>query len=837
MSAEAVADDGFPVLPEDMGARHESDLSASDQIVDEQVPGQNGEVGISAQPPQPSTNTSLPPAPHLPSPPASIPTASSLSGSSSTICWSNLEPWMDHQYVSQVCTILGWHPISVRVPRIAPDRTGSSGANNDGYCYLTFPSPVHAKQVLDKIRSLKGMTMPNSSKPFEVDFVSDLVLEQTAPPTGPAPPSAGQLAKRGPFSIFVGDLAPEVSNSDLLAVFRNPVLGLRNDRTPKFVQPFSSVVSSYILTDPVTHVSKGYGFVRFLDEKDQTRALIEMNGLYCLTRPMRISPANDTITTRLANASRALPTSVTGPASFHFPPPPPPPTAPLSVSALIAAGATPALAPAPDPTPEPTVTPTTPPPVAGRDAVQEFLQILTQLAGQTSGSGPSLSGQTLAPLAHQLVQTPNLAEAARAQQAQAHATMNSAINPSAYQHASFQPQSDPYNTTIFAGGLSNAITDETLKSLFGPFGDIHYVKVLVGKGCGFVQFLRKPDAQKAMDTMQGFPIGDGKRLRLSWGTGPYKAAQAATATQAVAEMQQQPLPPVSPPPPQPQLQPPYLPRPAQGSQISPPRPQSLAGLTHEQAIALLAQYGYFDQPKPQHQQPQTQPQAQPNIHSRSLNSPVPPFSSNVYTGPFSSPTNHNYKTPSNANTFPPPAFYQSSSITPSNRGFSPYSTHDTSHGFAPDKNGTLPYPLTGPSSPISNSSAGLPPLRYPGPAVGYPSLGGAGTSPSNDGSLIMAERRTTTPPYTNTFAPPMGPLNSSPTKPPRFTPEANSGVISRPTSMNMEGWDVSSLSLRPTSLGSSSPPRQVNSSNSEDVGTIGGLMANMKLDGNANPGV
>lgn len=42
------------------------------------------------------------------------------------------------------------------------------------------------------------------------------------------------------------------------------------------------------------------------------------------------------------------------------------------------------------------------------------------------------------------------------------------------------------------------------------------VKVPVGKHCGFVQFVRKADAEKAIEKMQGFPIG-GSRIRLSWG--------------------------------------------------------------------------------------------------------------------------------------------------------------------------------------------------------------------------------------------------------------------------------------------------------------------------------
>ena len=55
--------------------------------------------------------------------------------------------------------------------------------------------------------------------------------------------------------------------------------------------------------------------------------------------------------------------------------------------------------------------------------------------------------------------------------------------------------------------------------IFAFFGFYHgfvQVKVPVGKHCGFVQFVRKADAERAIEKMQGFPIG-GSRIRLSWG--------------------------------------------------------------------------------------------------------------------------------------------------------------------------------------------------------------------------------------------------------------------------------------------------------------------------------
>lgn len=68
---------------------------------------------------------------------------------------------------------------------------------------------------------------------------------------------------------------------------------------------------------------------------------------------------------------------------------------------------------------------------------------------------------------------------------------------------------DLTNTTLFIGGLSASVTEDELHSLFGRFGDIIYVKIPPGKGCGFVQYVLRPVAEVAMATMQsqvGHPL-------------------------------------------------------------------------------------------------------------------------------------------------------------------------------------------------------------------------------------------------------------------------------------------------------------------------------------------
>lgn len=101
-------------------------------------------------------------------------------------------------------------------------------------------------------------------------------------------------------SIFVGDLAPDVTDYLLQETFR--------------VQ-YPSVRGAKVVTDPNTGRSKGYGFVKFADEAERNRAMTEMNGVYCSTRPMRISAATPKKT---AGFQQQLPTAK-GDYNFFFP--------------------------------------------------------------------------------------------------------------------------------------------------------------------------------------------------------------------------------------------------------------------------------------------------------------------------------------------------------------------------------------------------------------------------------------------------------------------------------------------------------------------------------------
>ncbi|KUJ22581.1 RNA-binding domain-containing protein [Mollisia scopiformis] len=315
----------------------------------------------------------------------------SVSGDAKTTLWmGELEPWIDENFIRSVWFGMGE---SVNVKMIRDKFSG-----NAGYCFIDFSSPAAAAKAL----SLNGSMIPNTSRPFKLNWASGGGL-------------ADRRDDRGPeFSIFVGDLGPEVNEYVLVSLFQ---------------ARFPSCKSAKIMTDPISGMSRGYGFVRFADEGDQQRALTEMQGVYCGNRPMRISTATP------KNKSGG------GPAGM---------------------------------------------PMQGG------------MGGGQQMAAPGMYGMGAPP-------------------------------PLGYYGAP-QPMNqftDPNNTTVFVGGLSGYVTEDELRSFFQGFGEITYVKIPPGKGCGFVQFVQRHAAEMAINQMQGYPIGN-SRVRLSWGRSQNNSGPAGT---------------------------------------------------------------------------------------------------------------------------------------------------------------------------------------------------------------------------------------------------------------------------------------------------------------------
>ncbi|KAL4386246.1 hypothetical protein GQ457_09G001400 [Hibiscus cannabinus] len=268
-----------------------------------------------------------------------------------TLWIGDLQYYMDENYLLS-CFAQTGEVASVKV--IRNKQTGQV----EGYGFIEFVSRAAAERVL---QTYNGAPMPNGESNYRLNWASF---------------GSGDKRDESPeFTIFVGDLAADVTDYMLQETFR---------------AHFQSVKGAKVVIDRATGRTKGYGFVRFGDETEYNRAMSEMNGAFCSTRPMRIGPATNK---------------------------------------------------------------------------------------KTTGAAPQY--------------------------------------PAASSQGN-QNENDPNNTTIFVGNLDSNVTEDHLREVFSPYGQLVHVKIPQNKRCGFVQFADRSCAEEALQILNGTQLG-GQSIRLSWG--------------------------------------------------------------------------------------------------------------------------------------------------------------------------------------------------------------------------------------------------------------------------------------------------------------------------------
>ncbi|HBL25178.1 MAG TPA: RNA-binding protein [Deltaproteobacteria bacterium] len=68
-------------------------------------------------------------------------------------------------------------------------------------------------------------------------------------------------------------------------------------------------------------------------------------------------------------------------------------------------------------------------------------------------------------------------------------------------------------TKLYVGNLSYSVTSERLRELFAGYGEVGEVRVIEGKGFGFVEMAAKDDAEKAKQALNGMDF-EGRTLRI-----------------------------------------------------------------------------------------------------------------------------------------------------------------------------------------------------------------------------------------------------------------------------------------------------------------------------------
>ncbi|KAF5176665.1 Polyadenylate-binding protein rbp47 [Thalictrum thalictroides] len=170
-----------------------------------------------------------------------------------TIWIGDLHYWMDETYLNSCFGQTG-EVSSIKVIR------NKQTAQSEGYGFVEFISRAAAEKIL---QSYNGALMPSTEQPFRLNWASFSTGERRS--------EVGS-----DHSIFVGDLAPDVSDTLLQETFASR---------------YQSVKGAKVVIDANTGRSKGYGFVRFGDDNERSRAINEMNGVFCSSRAMRIGVA------------------------------------------------------------------------------------------------------------------------------------------------------------------------------------------------------------------------------------------------------------------------------------------------------------------------------------------------------------------------------------------------------------------------------------------------------------------------------------------------------------------------------------------------------------------
>jgi RNA recognition motif-containing protein len=182
-----------------------------------------------------------------------------LNNTSSKTLWiGEIDSWMDEKFLIKVFSEYA----NVKNIKVIRDKVSGT---NQGYGFVEFESPEVASYILD---NCNGCLIPNSNKTFKLNWATFSAGKMHA--------LLGGSVNSQEYTIYVCDLDLNVSEEMLKEIFE---------------KLYPSVVSSKLIVDPISKISKGYGFVKFQDYNESQKAIIEMNGKYIFSKPIKTNQA------------------------------------------------------------------------------------------------------------------------------------------------------------------------------------------------------------------------------------------------------------------------------------------------------------------------------------------------------------------------------------------------------------------------------------------------------------------------------------------------------------------------------------------------------------------
>ncbi|KAF5297925.1 hypothetical protein FQA39_LY11910 [Lamprigera yunnana] len=200
----------------------------------------------------------------------------------------SLEPYMTETFIITAFRKMGENPLNVKVMR--NKFTGEPA----GYCFVHFANDEEAIDAMHKLNG-KPITGTNPVVRFRLNNASN----------------TGRNLLDREFSVWVGDLSPDVDDYNLYRIFSSK---------------YNTIKTAKVILDN-SGFSKGYGFVRFGSEEEMKDALMNMNGFVGLgTKALKIcnavpKPKGSTTTTTGSTtaATTTLTTATTDYSQYYDP--------------------------------------------------------------------------------------------------------------------------------------------------------------------------------------------------------------------------------------------------------------------------------------------------------------------------------------------------------------------------------------------------------------------------------------------------------------------------------------------------------------------------------------
>lgn len=358
-----------------------------------------------------------------------------------TLWMGDLDPWLDQIAIEDLWWKILKKHVSVKLikPKTARHEADFAPLTHSGYCFVEFDLFEDAQEAL----ALNGQLLPDIAIPSQLNGINDpnnqkkyFRLNWASGATLSAP-----IVDSPEYSLFVGDLSALTTEAHLLLFFQKEFP--------------DSVRTVRVMTDPISGKSRCFGFVRFADEQERQRALVEMNGAWFGGRPLRVALA-----TSRSSGSKRVQDYKPFPSMGYIGGP----VGPMMGCPSHFDGSLPGQMSYPGrPNAETLINP-------GMAASPQDFLYLPQGSPSAMPYAVNMNGQ----------------------------------------------YSDPTNTTVFVGGLLYEVGEHILFTLFKHFGQILQIKIPPGKNCGFIKFSMREEAEEAILAMEGYVIG-GQRIRLGWG--------------------------------------------------------------------------------------------------------------------------------------------------------------------------------------------------------------------------------------------------------------------------------------------------------------------------------